>query len=87
MIKIPKYPDDFFSFKIGVDISDDQINEWIEKNIQYLEENKKVNLAGTASGNTFVRVTRFYPYEDNFDTYEYQVVVAKGYSSANVSSK
>jgi hypothetical protein len=32
-MNIPKFPDDFYSFHNGVDISNEEINEWTQKEI------------------------------------------------------
>jgi len=50
--------EDFFSFEGGVDICDEQIQEWVNQNTQHLLDNPEENFSYTQSGNTLVMVTR-----------------------------
>jgi hypothetical protein len=70
--KIPNYPEDFFDFSNGVDISNEMINKWIKEMISELEGNPVATSNGISSGNTYVKVNR-----DNFGAYS--VTVAKDY--------
>lgn len=75
--KVPVYPDDFSSFKDGVDISNEEINSWIEKGILNLEwEGNIGDSYSISSGNSLVVIHK---YED-----EYRIVVTKDYSNAEI---
>lgn len=65
------YPKGFYDFSDGVDISNEEINNWIEELISKLERDE-LNSVGRASGNTYVKV-----YRD--DIAKYRVVVTKNY--------
>ena len=60
----PKYPNDFFDFKNGVNIDDDTIQLWINKAIDFLEEHISAPYYYTSSGNTMVIVFRDNPQTD-----------------------
>lgn len=77
------YPEGFHNFYNGVDISDAEINGWIKKCIQNLEENIERTSSYISSGNTMVQVYRFY-FDENSDRYYYTVYVSKGYYSKDV---
>lgn len=72
------YPERFFSFKDGVDISNSQINAWIKDCIDKLEEDKSQNGYAISSGNTYVQVDRV-ALDDN--RYYYDVMVSKNYET------
>ena len=74
-IKIPVYPDGFFDFSDGVDISDVQINQWLEEARTNLEYADAGEFAYICSGNTLVIVLK---HED-----EYRYVVTKAYADAS----
>lgn len=38
-MKLPNYPEDFFDFGKGVDVSNATINEWIKELVEELENN------------------------------------------------
>ena len=80
-MNIPKFPDDFYSFYDGVDISNEEINEWIQRCISDLETNGGY-CSSISSGNTTVTVHKFY-YDDYSDDYYYDVRVSKGYYLAD----
>ena len=73
--KIPVYPQGFFNFRDGVDISDQRINEWIAEAREYLEHAEDGEYSYAASGNTFVIV---FKYAD-----DYIYCVSKGYMEAS----
>ena len=49
------YPDDFFCFKDGVKISEEEINEWIKEGLHEVIDNRKGSWS-IASGDTEVTV-------------------------------
>jgi len=76
-IKIPKYPDDFFSFENGAFMDNEIINEWVNKGIDVLEKNPDQEFICCGSGDTEVHICK---YRD-----EYYISVAKKYSSASIN--
>lgn len=82
-MNIPKYPDDFFDFKTGGDISNEEINEWIRSCVKDLEEDKNQEYSYTACGNTQVAVFRKF-YEDKPELNSYEVMVTKNYQEADI---
>jgi hypothetical protein len=80
-MKLPKFPDDFYSFHDGVDVSDEEINEWIQEGIKFLEINGG-NDYTISSGNTTVAIHKYY-YDDYSDEYYYDIRVSKGYYQAD----
>lgn len=74
---VPIYPDDFYDFSAGVDISDKKINEWIEECITELEwEGSKEGFYTISSGNSRVSVHK--------NSEGYRIVVAKNHSEADI---
>lgn len=70
------YPEGFYSFKNGLDKSDEEIRELIRETIEhYKQSNCGYSMA--ASGRVLVAV--FQSDKDNID--DYQVIVTKDYSS------
>jgi len=57
-MKIPIYPKEFFDYSTGVDISDEQINEWIIDGFKYLKNNPNVQFFNNGTGNTSVTIFR-----------------------------
>lgn len=80
-MNIPKFPDDFYSFHDGVDISNEEINEWIQKGIKELETIGGHNYT-ISSGNTTVSINKFC-YDEYSDEYYYDIRVSKGYYQAD----
>lgn len=81
-----KYPsEDFYSFKNGKEINNNEIEEWINEGIcrvkEQLEQNVESPYYFCASGNTIVFVFFSQDVEDNvFDENNYfNIIVAKGY--------
>lgn len=62
----------------AIEIDNEKINEWIQRGIRFLRENKEEYYYFTGSGNTFVHIYRFD--EDE----EYYIVVSKDYESGEV---
>ena len=60
------------------EISDEEINKWIQQGIEYFRENKDEYYYFTGSGNALVHIYRFDGDE------EYYVVVSKDYESSDV---
>lgn len=81
-IEIPQYPDDFYDFRDGNNVSDSTINKWIRECIKYLEENKNEYCSRRASGDTVVHITK-QNYENDNSRYYYNISVCKGYSDAD----
>lgn len=74
---VPIYPDDFYDFSTGVDISDKQINKWIEECITELEwEGNKEGFYTISSGNSYVSVHK--------NSEGYRIVVAKNHNEADI---
>lgn len=65
-MRIPVYPEGFYDYTAGVNIEDGLVNEWIQECIDYLEENTESSYMFTASGNTYVLVTRLRPSEGKY---------------------
>lgn len=76
-----KYPTHFTvsskEFK-AIEISDEEINKWIQQGIEYFRENKDEYYYFTGSGNALVHIYRF-----DGDK-EYYVVVSKDYESGEI---
>lgn len=72
--KTISYPKDYYDFKDGVDIENNEINKWIKECVNDCKDNGGVSCR--ASGNTIVVVIE---YED-----EYEVIVSKNYSTAEI---
>ena len=49
---------DFFSFEDGVDIDDEQVQGWVNENVQYLLDNPEEKFSYSQGGNTLVMCTR-----------------------------
>lgn len=62
----------------AIEISDEEINKWIQQGIEYFRENKDEYYYFTGSGNTLVHIYRF------DDDEEYYVVVSKDYESGEI---
>lgn len=62
----------------AIEISDEEINKWIQQGIEYFRGNKDEYYYFTGSGNTLVHIYRFEGDE------EYYVVVSKDYESSEV---
>lgn len=71
-----QYPQTFFDFSDGVDISNERINEQIRNMIQSLAKSDEANdYRMSATGNTCVMVFRY-----DYDK-AYEIVVTKNYQS------
>lgn len=70
------YPDGFYSFKDGLDKSDEEIRELIKETIKHYKQSN-CGYAMSASGRLLIAV--FQSDKDNID--DYQVIVTKDYSS------
>lgn len=76
-MNIPKYPESFFDFGKGIDISNVTINEWIEDMFKELDENPDLKGLSRATGNTYVSVNRD-------DCAKYRVFVTKNYQEKSI---
>lgn len=79
------YPISFDDWSDGVDISNEQINEWIKEGIEKLENNKHIKeyrSTSLASGNTIVHIARVW--DDYHQQHFYAVDVCKNYKSIEV---
>ena len=70
------YPEEFYSFKDGLDKSDEEIRELIKETIKHYKQSN-CGYAMSASGRLLIAV--FQSDKDNID--DYQVIVTKNYSS------
>ena len=70
------YPERFYSFKDGLDKSDEEIRELIKETIKHYKQSN-CGYAMSASGRLLIAV--FHSDKDNID--DYQVIVTKNYSS------
>lgn len=57
-MKIPKYPEEFFDFSDGVDISNKRINEIIQGLVERLSSDEDISSLSSSTGNTKVEVFR-----------------------------
>lgn len=71
-MSIPKYPEEFIDFGKGMNVSNEEINEWIKELIEELENNPKVYGVGKSTGNTYVKV-------DRDEIGKYRIFVTKNY--------
>lgn len=70
------YPEGFYSFKDGLDKSDEEIRELIRETIEHYKQSN-CGYSMTATGRVLVAV--FQSDKDNID--DYQIIVTKDYSS------
>lgn len=73
------YPQHFYDFKNGVEISGETINKWIQECIESLEKDLNSEYNYIASGNTLVSVIRAHD-----DESKYVIHVSKNYAEAEV---
>ena len=73
-----KFPDHFYSFENGVKISNEEIEEYIRKGIEYFRENPTSFSWSTGTGDTHILVQNYSGDED------YSVVVSKGYYETEI---
>lgn len=76
---IPKYPEDFHDYSDDVKIPEEEINLWINRCINILENDKSKPSHLISCGNTLVEVHRIEISENNF---EYAIVVFKNFQEA-----
>ena len=80
-----RFPQHYCSTASGIDISDDKIDKMVKKCIERIEKIDS-NFSYTATGNTFVLVTREYEdVEDGYNTDGYNIYVSKEYYESYVS--
>ena len=73
-----EFPKHFYCFKDGVDVTSEEIKEYIKDAIKFFRNNPSCFCYSTGSGNTSVIVLNFSGDE------EYAVNVAKGYYEAHI---
>lgn len=78
-MKRSKYPHEYHDFSDGVEISDEEINKWIDEMLEHLEETPESDYASTASGKVHVHIRRI----DEIDM-EYEIIVSRGCESLYV---
>lgn len=76
--------EDFHDFRDGVDISDEKINEWIDKGLKYFEKypDSPYWRARFGSGNTSVIILKWQ--DDDGSLPYYEIIVTKSYMSCHV---
>ncbi len=57
-MKIPIYPKDFEDFSTGVNISNEEINQWIVDGFKYLESNPDAQFYNNSTGNASITIFR-----------------------------
>lgn len=72
------FPDHFFGFQNGVDISPEEIKTCIDRGITYIRNHPETGVWYTAFGNMFIFVQNLYG--DN----EYYIMVTKDYYDINI---
>ena len=75
------FPQHYYNFNNGKDITDEEINDKVRKCLEYLENNPTEDFVEYGTGNTNICVTRY----DGDD--EYRVVVSKGYYDTYIPIK
>ena len=78
---LPTYPNDFYSSKNGVKISEETINEWIEDMITYMEDHEDCSYHYTSSGNTMVVIIRS---AVELDGNKYEIKVCSNYHTGYI---
>jgi hypothetical protein len=79
-MEAPKFPEDFHCFKHGVPVSDAEVQKWIDRCIDHLENNSRSDFYSIATGDTCVEVTRITDDECGSNPlYHYDIIVSKGY--------
>ena len=76
-----KWKEDFRSFKDGVDVSDEEIQKWINECVSEMQKNSLMNYVRHQSGNTLViaiRTNNGHSYDD------IDIFVSKNYSEATI---
>lgn len=73
----PNYPQDFFSFEHGVDITNEKMNEFIDEALTYLVEHPEEQFYEIAYGRVFIMATRM---EDGM----VDITVTKKYTQASI---
>lgn len=74
VIELPLFPSEFYHFDGGKKISDDEINQWVEECILFLEQEQDEFFCTAHSGDTKVMVVRVF---DDNDNYRYIIEVYK----------
>jgi len=78
-MKIPTYPNDYEDFSEGVDITNEQINDWVKQGFEYLQNIPEAQFYNNGTGNTEVNIFR-----EAFG--EFNITISKNYMSYWVTS-
>ena len=73
-----KFPDHFYDFRNGVKISNEQVEKYIRKGIEYFRKNPTSFSWSTGTGDTHILILNFSGDED------YSVVVSKGHYETEI---
>ena len=72
------FPQHYYNFNNGKDVTYEWIDEQVRKGLEYLENNPTEDFIELGTGNTNICITKYEGDE------EYRVVVSKGYYDANI---
>ena len=72
------FPQHYYNFNNGKDVTYEWIDEQVRKGLEYLENNSTEDFIELGTGNTNICITKYEGDE------EYRVVVSKGYYNANI---
>lgn len=75
------FPQHYYNFNNGKDVTYEWIDEQVRKGLEYLENNPTEDFIELGTGNTNICITKYEGDE------EYRVVVSKGYYDANIPIK
>lgn len=76
-MELPNYPNDYFDFANGVNVSNEDINNWVKEIVEILETDDRCNGLGRSAGNAYVRV-------DRDECGKYRVFVTKNYQEKTI---
>lgn len=82
IIELPLYPNDFYHFQGGKQISEEEINMWIEECVLYLEQEQDEFICTAQSGDTKVMVMRVF---EDAEMYHYIIEVYKDRYSIEIA--
>jgi hypothetical protein len=66
IVELPFFPEDFFHYDGGKHISDEEINQWIEECVLFLEQEQEEFICTANSGDSKVMVMRVFDEEDDY---------------------
>jgi hypothetical protein len=78
--------DDYFDFSFGVDMSNDEINRYVDQGLRYFENNLDENYwrVNYASGNASIIILKYWDEDAKFPNYH--IIVTKNYMEAFVDA-